>query len=456
MVNFTIFRLSISRSYNESPIISLPNKLDFSHFKISRSQFSRNFGNAIFGYSPQISVSETKFTKITNNAIVISSNMPTEFSTSYVNQSLYSKTNVQITKCHFDRCKSVTEDCGGAINCVKSNVNISNCLFFQCYAKNSGGAIFLSQCTKVLLNSNAFQKNEVEFSASSCHIFLAFDLKISNSNYTEERSNTRAGSISLPSCEDILFSECIFSNITSKYTGIIELNSGSTTMSSVSFYNSNCEAVIYASYLAKLKISKSVFAGITSPAIYWNSFRYANLTENKLCTSNTTSFDGKFKENIIYGEDTTFNVEAAVINLELYGTVVPPTPTSTPSATATPTRSLPPATRQNLVIILDNTPDPTKERLVIIISNNPKLPPRTPSPSINKFKPPPAKQKLINTQQIAMVGGLILIVIVIIIYRVTRKERIPEVNASVFNKLDKGGVKLPRAARMKNADDFFD
>lgn len=398
----------------------------------------------------------SKITDLLGKSLYLSSNMPTEFLETYKNQSIFQSDHVKIEKCHFDRCRTLAKDCGGAIYCRKSTVDISLSLFVNCYSQNSGGAIFCSHCSSIYLFANAHQGNEAEFSSASSHLYLAFNFTVKDSNYTEDRSNTRTGAIAILSSEDSLISDCIFNNISSNYLGIIEINAGLTVMNRVHFHSVNSETVIYGIYLAKLNITNCDFANITSPSITWESHRNAYIMNSIFCQENTTLIGSK-KENLVYDHNNTFDLKIQVINPELYGTVVPPTATPTPSASNIPRATLPPRTKEQLVIILDKeTPHPTKEKIVIVINNPGKLPNRTPSPSINKFKPPPVKQQLINTQQIAMVSGLVLIVVVIIIYRFTRKERIPEVNTSVFNKLDKGGLKLPSGTRLKNQDDFFD
>ena len=341
MVNLTLSKLSLSRVYTSSPLFATHGSTTLQNLRLSDSYFSKSPTNVIFSdFSHEITVRKTKFSKISDTAIYISSRQEGIKTTKLRYQSYFYKTDLVVDRCIFDRCLAEKGTCGGAIFANFSKVKIVSSIIDAARAKDSGGALCCIQCPSVTVSQTIFQRDLANFSSGTMHYFLIFDLSVTDTNFTEEVSALKTGAVSILSCDKTLFKFCDLFNITSKSLGLMRSDAGTTEMSNVRFIIAESTCVLYTSYQAEFFIENCLFSNAKECSIDWNSYRNATISCSNFVSTDFHAFGGRRKQNIVTGkENNTFSFRAKILYPILYGTPYLPDPPRTPSPT-TPVRTL--------------------------------------------------------------------------------------------------------------------
>ena len=478
MLNVTLSNFVLLCSFKRIPLISVPASNNLQFTSIFNSKFSKISSNFIFSSEINskklVKIAHSKFSDFIDTPIYFSS------SNSFFKQNFYKSINekncnLKIENCYFDKCRALSRSCGGAIFAENTTIFISQSIFDKSKTFESGGAIYLDKCPECNITLSLYQLNSATHTSASIHSHLTFLFNLSYSNFTLERSELRVSSIALISTDTAFITSSIFHNNTCESKGAIWATSGVAKLNMVTFAYSNSDTNLYSNYLSKINIDNSIIDSAIESAITWDSNLRCVVTGTSFNLSQNEAFRGINQKNIIIGPRCSFNHNVSLLLLPtMYGTYDLPDPTDAPLPTV-PQRTKVIIGNQGsqknqdkkdklkIDIILDNGPDSDdkqeknekKDEQIIVVQKH-KIPERTPSPTINRAKPPPKRKSQFDTQQIALVGALILIIVIGFGYRYYNRSNIPDPTGNLFEKLEKQRGQLPRGPRFDANDDFFD
>ena len=476
-MNVTLTNLILFKSCRQSPLLALSDASGTNFYSLYNSKFT-NFSSNIFftsnGFSKKlITASHSKFSNFLDSPIYLRFSDMIFFTQTYYEQISQQNKELFITDCYFDKCNSRGDSCGGSIYVQNANVFIDKSIFDKSRTKNCGGALYVDHCPNCTVTKTLFQMNNAFQCSGTIHSYMTFYFNASFMNITLDNAELKVGSISLISTDSSFFTSCIFCNNSAPRKGIFFSNVGITRFNMTTFAHCYTDSNIVSNYLSKVNLDNSIMFSSCLSTIDWHSNLRCIITGTWFNVSQSEAFTGK-KSSVIIGPKCAFEKKPQLSLPTMYGTLEMPDPTEPPSPTV-PLRTKVVVGKQNqasakhgkkdttkIDIILDNQPDEQEKEegnnnnQQIIVVQKQKIPPRTPSPTLNRAIAPPKRKNLFDTQQIALVGGLVLIIAVIVVYRFYRQKNLPDPSQNVFDKLEKNSNQLPRGMRYQAADDFFD
>lgn len=296
-MNSTIRSLMLLGSSLRSPLMSLRTEKSLN---LANSKFSQFSSPIIFrsGNPAAININNVRFHNIMDTAIKVSRDNYTIIENSYRDKS----DQLKLQNTAFIHCStSKTMHDGGAIYAELCPVEIFNCLFVDCYAKSSGGAIRAERSTNTTISNCIFADNSADYLGGACCFSVIFELKLSNSNFTNNYGKVFGATVAFMNCDAPNVIECVDNNAISP-KGAWYMNNGESEFGLCSFIYMKTNT-IYGTRFAIAGIYTCNFQKLQDSAILWNSAFSITVTESVF----DQKYENALKNLITTAEKPIFN-----------------------------------------------------------------------------------------------------------------------------------------------------